>query len=752
MGQRVGIDLGTTNSSVSIFSLQSRTLGNAEGKDFTPSIVARVDDNAGQRFVVGEHAKNLQKLHPAETVSSVKRLMGRFFDDDEIQKFLVENRFSYKIIGDKESEDAIKILLKNESYSPEEISAEILKKLVRDASRHLNEPIEEAVVTVPAYFNDLQKFATRAACELAGLKLKRLLAEPTAAAITFDFDEDETARGLTLMVFDLGGGTFDISILTTANGHYMELAKGGDNWLGGDDIDQLLIQHVFLAVEKENPGVNVSEQIGQLAEAQRLRFFVEMKEKVELAKITLSTELRANIDCFGILKKKDGQFIDIDIDISREEFDTLIQPLVEKTRKITHALLDDIHFSPELIDYVLMVGGSSLIPAFQSLLIEIFGEGKVKVHPRPLLAVSEGAAKMAHRLDAKDTDDEQTKLHFMHSVAHDYYIQLANAKRLLLVKKNSPLPLQVKEELSFVSESQFLGRIRIFNLVDNVFEPVGEVWYHRYSLLEYLDNFGLISGQRKVRFEFCFQISEDNILSVELRDTERSEKKQHFVLSRSGIELQLLQKLENYLALLASQSIDLDDANDLIVLSETIVRTILQISNPLTGVVNHEKKRLAQKQLSTFQQLQLRDLHLVSQYQFHKIARETLSVVLNDEQKAKLDELLHQYRVAMIALEDADFLEKQGVILSDYLKSIFGDLAYTVTRAANCALLVEKESKAEAARIRKLISECLQAYARGDMQDLENRKKQLYLYEVMLDGPIGKMTKFDRDVERTVAT
>ena len=266
MGVTIGIDLGTTNSVMALKKIEVVTLRNAEGEELTPSCVTAIPNpkNDTFDFVVGRDSRNLLKQYPEQTITSVKRLMGRDFEDLEVQNIIKEHRVGYQITTEASEPGSIRIPLGGKMQTPEMISGMILGKLIRDGEAELNAKIEQAVVTVPAYFSDRQKFATRAACDYAGIKLLRLLPEPTAAALSFGLGELDKNGSRTMMVFDLGGGTFDISVLSFAAGNFMEVTKGGDMWLGGDNIDTLLVDYIFDCVQKEAHCKPIKELIEKL--------------------------------------------------------------------------------------------------------------------------------------------------------------------------------------------------------------------------------------------------------------------------------------------------------------------------------------------------------------------------------------------------------------------------------------------------------------------------------------------------------
>ncbi|HKI49980.1 MAG TPA: Hsp70 family protein, partial [Desulfobacteria bacterium] len=284
MSRSIGIDLGTTNSVAAIKKVQVEILKNAEGDYLTPSCVTIRKKNrlfSKEVFVVGKDALEWMKQSPENTVQAVKRLMGRSISNFEIEKIIEEKRVTYRIgPHTKGTENKLSILLGGKEFSPEEISAEILKKVRLDAEASLGGEVAHAVITVPAYFNDKQKHATRMAAAMAGLKVRRLLPEPTAAAISFGVDNIKGDDAKTVLVFDFGGGTFDLSVLTISGGQFIEQGKGGDMWLGGEDIDRLLADYVLAEVAREYDISDMETFMEAQTSKQRNRFRGELKTAV----------------------------------------------------------------------------------------------------------------------------------------------------------------------------------------------------------------------------------------------------------------------------------------------------------------------------------------------------------------------------------------------------------------------------------------------------------------------------------------
>ncbi|MGE0526562.1 MAG: Hsp70 family protein [Bdellovibrionales bacterium] len=732
MGMAVGIDLGTTNTVVSAKKISAMVLRNAEGEELTPSWVTAVPHGDGETYdlVVGKPARDLMKQYPDQTVMSIKRLMGREFDDIEVQRLQVEHRSSYRIETNPSEPGLITVPLGGKNRTPEEISSLILNKVVTDAGVDAGAQIDAAVVTVPAYFSDRQKFATRAACDLAGLHLLRLLPEPTAAAISFGLGEDKESVK-TVMVFDLGGGTFDLSVLNVNQGIFMEIAKGGDMWLGGDNIDHLLIDHVYKEVEKAGGPSDVRELVELLPPRDRARFIAEMKEKCEAAKIRLSSQESAAIELFGILRDRDQSLVDIDVRITREEFDHLIAPLVARLAEMTSQLLYEIRFEPDLVDSILMVGGSSLVPAIQEGVKRIFGAEKVIIHPRPMAAVAEGAAWMASHLVGSASES----MTMMHSVAHDYYIQLAGGQRHLLVARNSPLPAVVEEKFRFAAENQLVARLRVFNEVDGIMETVGELWFHA-------DRAAVAKGQRE-ELNLRFSVNEDNIISLEVTSLTNPKRKVLGQIARGGVVIKLFGDLERAMSEAVAISPSQTTSVDALELSARIVDTILDSADPRTGATRPEKKRLAQSQISTLGELLKKQSSPLARTKFAHRALEVAKPVLNAEQAAELRELSHSLDYELTRLENPNALDKQLTQLGD-----FWDRAPKAVRLTQAHLCIENAGKSALARtLQEQVNRLIRAHEEGNSEVVERAESEI-TREIITNFDLrdAPSRRFDRDV------
>ncbi len=422
MGRMIGIDLGTTNSVVAVLDgPRPRVLDNRENKPQTRSVVSlkkrrgKKAGGDGEEILIGDPALDNWPMAPKDTIVSIKRLMGRGVNDREVQK--VREWALYGIVQPCDgTQDSVHVVMGGKEYSPVDISAMVLKKMKEDAEFRLGEEVSHAVITVPAYFSQIQRAATRIAGVKAGMHVIKVLDEPTAAAIAFGMDSgDGTPK--TLLVYDLGGGTFDISVLMWAGSVFAPLNLEGDMWLGGDNLDQVLVDHAVEYVKSEYGIDPVSN----------LRFMAELKKGAQAVKERLSSARSADLVLTGLLQDADSNLIDVEMEVTREEYERMILPLVgrykqcacgqpnypadgacAKCRKplrspvvdgralqLVRRAIQNANLTPDQIDYVLMAGNSTAVPLVQQSMEETFGVEKVlrKVHPKHSVAL--GAAIVA---------------------------------------------------------------------------------------------------------------------------------------------------------------------------------------------------------------------------------------------------------------------------------------------------------------------------------------------------------------------
>lgn len=375
MGKAIGIDLGTTNSVVAILRRdRAETIENLEGQPLTPSVVGL---GRSSEVLVGLPAKNQAVSHPENTIFSVKRFMGRAFRNSDVQRDV--GLMPYKITEAQTGEAAI--WLGGKAYSPPEMSAFILKALKEAAEESLEESVTHAVITVPAYFDQRQKYATRVAGKLAGLKVMNIIPEPTAAALAYGINAD-SSDSQTILVYDLGGGTFDVTVMLAVGGIFEDLAKTGDNHLGGDDFDQKIIDHIVAQVQR-------SHEVDLNNDRYALQ---KLKQKAEEAKIALSKRKVVDISIPALTKDRRGMMIDVDLTLTRDEYEQMIRPYVQHTIELVHQAIEEASFRPEDIQRILLVGGASLTPLVLDSLRREFGDDKIKRAINPMECVAWGAA------------------------------------------------------------------------------------------------------------------------------------------------------------------------------------------------------------------------------------------------------------------------------------------------------------------------------------------------------------------------
>ena len=431
----VGIDLGTTNSVISVLEgATPKVISNAEGGRTTPSVVAYTPNG---EVLVGQLAKRQSVVNPENTFYSVKRFIGCKYD--EIQTEI--SRISYGVKQGQSGQIRISCPVLKKEFSPEEISASILKKLVNDASKYLKETVTEAIITVPAYFNDSQRLATKDAGTIAGLDVLRILNEPTAAALAYGLDKKKNE---VVLIFDLGGGTFDVSILEVGDEVFEVLSTSGDTHLGGDDFDQLIVQYVMENFEK-------TEGINLYKEKQALQRIIEASEK---AKIELSSiqSTRINLPFIYI----DGQTPkNIDVEFDRSRFEDLSKKLLERCKGPVLKALQDAKLTKSEIDQVILVGGSTRIPAVRNLLIDLLGkELNETVNPDEVVAM--GAAIQGGIIAGEITD-----LILLDVTPLSLGVETLGGLMTTIINRNSSIPIKQSELFSTGVDSQETVEIHV---------------------------------------------------------------------------------------------------------------------------------------------------------------------------------------------------------------------------------------------------------------------------------------------------
>lgn len=512
MGKIIGIDLGTTNSCVSVMEgNEPVVIQNSEGGRTTPSVVAFSKD--GERLV-GAPAKRQAITNPDKTISSIKRFMGRMFNEIKEEA----SQVSYKVVK-SDDDGTARVQIDDRKYAPQEISAMVLQKMKQTAEEYLGEKVTEAVITVPAYFNDAQRKATQEAGKIAGLDVKRIINEPTAASLAYGLDKKDTDQ--TIIVYDLGGGTFDVSVLDLGDGVFEVKSTSGDTHLGGDDFDQKLID--FLASEfKRDEGIDLKKDPMAM---QRL------KDAAEKAKIELSSSQKTNVNLPFITATDSGPK-HLNIDVTRAKFEQLVDDLVKRTITPCEKALKDAGIDKSGIDQVILVGGSTRIPKIQEVVKEFFGKEPSKgVNPDEVVAV--GAAIQGGVLSG-DVDD----VVLLDVTPLTLGIETLGGVMTKLIESNTTIPTQKVETFSTAADSQSSVEIHILQ------GERAQAKDNRTLGRFHLD--GIPPAPRGVpQIEVKFDIDANGVLSVSAKDKGTGKEQSIRIESSSGLSEEEIKKMKS---------------------------------------------------------------------------------------------------------------------------------------------------------------------------------------------------------------
>jgi chaperone protein DnaK len=561
MNKVVGIDLGTTNSVVAaIEGGQPTVITNAEGFRTTPSIVAYTKK---EELLVGQLAKRQSVVNAANTFFSVKRFIG--CKADEVSEESKE--LPYKVIKDDNGNIKIKCSSLNKDFSPEEISAQVIRKLITDAKEYLGQDVTKAVITVPAYFNDSQRQATVDAGKIAGVEVLRIINEPTAASLAYGLDKKQNE---TILVFDLGGGTFDVSVLEVGDGIFEVLSTAGDTNLGGDDFDKALVRWLVQDFE-EKEGTNLTKDIQAL---QRLT------EAAEKAKMELSNVEKTTINLPFITADKNGPK-HIQQDLTREKFETLCKDLIDRCRIPVEKALKDAKLDKSGINEVVLVGGSTRIPAIQQLVQSLTGKKPNKsVNPDEVVAI--GAAIQAGILAGEITD-----ILLLDVTPLSLGVETVGGIMTKLISRNTTIPVKKSELFSTAADNQT-------NVEIHVLQGEREVVSGNKSL----GNFKLEgipeAPKGRPQIEVTFDINVDGILSVTAKENESGKEQSVTIQGSSNLSENeidnMLEEAEKYATIDKEQK----QKSEIVVASMAFCEEIEKKLNndELTNCTDEEKEEI----------------------------------------------------------------------------------------------------------------------------------------------------------------
>jgi molecular chaperone DnaK len=510
MAKIIGIDLGTTNSCVAVMEGdQPKVLINRSGSRITPSVVGFTDKG---EILVGQTAKHQQVTNPKNTVFSVKRFMGRRHSEVASEEKMVP----YEVLGGQE--EYVKIKVRGKEYTPEQVSAFILQDLKKTAEDYLGETVTEAVITVPAYFNDAQRQATKNAGEIAGLKVLRVLPEPTAAALAYGLDKKKNEK---ILVFDLGGGTFDVSVLDVGDGVFEVMSIAGDTHLGGDDFDEELIN--YLAEEfRKKEGIDLRKDPMAL---QRL------KEAAEKAKIELSNAMETTVNLPFITADQSGPK-HLQETLTRTKFEQIIAPLVDRCRQPVLSALKDAKLEAKQIDEVVLVGGSTRVPMVQKMVKDLFAgkEPNKSVNPDEVVAIGAAIQGAIAKGDVKD-------ILVLDATPLSLGVETMGNVMTVLIPRNTTIPTSKSETFSTAADNQSAVTINVLQ---------GERPMSKDNrLLGTFNLEGIAPAPRgQPQIEVTFNIDVNGILNVTAKDKGTNKEAKVTIQNSGGLSKEEVEKMK----------------------------------------------------------------------------------------------------------------------------------------------------------------------------------------------------------------
>jgi molecular chaperone DnaK len=564
MSKIIGIDLGTTNSVMSYMQAGNpEVIPNAQGGRLTPSVVAIGPD---EELLVGAPAKNQAVTNPENTIYSVKRLIGRRWEDEEVKKSVETLPFEMR----KGKNDSVEIKFGDKWLSPQEISAKILQKMKSDAEEFLGEDVKEAVITVPAYFDDSQRQATKDAGKIAGFDVKRIINEPTAAALAYGLDNKKDEK---IAVFDLGGGTFDISILEIGDGVFEVLSTNGDTFLGGDDFDAVLVD--FLADEfKAKEGVDLKEDRTAL---QRL------KEAAEKAKIELSSSEKTTINIPFITADEKGAK-HMNRELTRSELEKLVSHLVDNVEGPCEKAISDADLKIDDIDEVLLVGGMTRMPMVQKKVKEIFGkEGNKSVNPDEVVSI--GAAIQAGVLGGEVRD-----ITLLDVTPLSLGLETLGGVMTKLIERNTTIPVEKKQIFSTAADNQPAVEV-------HVLQGEREMASDNKTLGKFILD-GLPPAPRGVpQIEVTFKIDANGILHVSAEDKATGKQQDITITASTSLSEDEVDKMVEEAAKHASEDKKKRERAEVRNEADTLCFSSKKLLDDAGDKIDKEKKEKIEKQI-----------------------------------------------------------------------------------------------------------------------------------------------------------
>jgi len=609
MSKIIGIDLGTTNSCVSVMEAgEPKVIQNAEGNNTTPSVVAYNNKN---EKLVGQTAKRQAVTNPTKTLSEVKRLIGRKSNSAEVSEF--KKVAPFEVIESKNGDTWVKVA--NKELSPQEISASILQKMKQTAEDYLGETVSEAVITVPAYFNDAQRQATKDAGKIAGLEIKRIINEPTAAALAYGLEKKNDA---TIAVFDLGGGTFDVSILELGDGVFEVKSTNGDTFLGGGNFDQRIINWIAEEFQKEN---SIDLRKDKMA-LQRL------KEAAEKAKHELSSTTETEVNLPFVTADASGPK-HLNLKLSRSKFESLVDDLIEKLAIPCKTAMKDAGVSQSEINEVILVGGMTRVPKVQQKVKEIFGKEAHKgVNPDEVVAVGAAIQGGVLRGDVKD-------VLLLDVTPLSLGIETLGGVATKLIEKNTTIPSKKSQVFSTAADNQSAVTI-------HVLQGEREFAEHNKSLGRF-DLVGIPPAPRGIpQVEVSFDIDANGIVHVSAKDKGTGKEQSIKITSSGGLSEEEIKRMQEE----ADQHKDEDDAR----------KKVVEAKNNLDSMVYSIEKTLKENgdKISAEDKKQVEDALVEAKKHLESTDVEVLQKAVEDLTKSSSAMAEKMYKTAGAEAEAAN--------------------------------------------------------------------------------------------------